>query len=215
MLQTPISLRSSFVAAICSNVLTLTWYFGAVMVARMVLGPILRRYGLPGSMGSSAIHKMVVSNWSATSAGESAGEIRSPREMSISSLSVSVMDWPATARSRSPLCVTMRATVLSRPDGWTRMRSPGLMTPLAICPAKPRNELSGRFTHCIGRRKGWLSARSSTFTVSRCESRTGPRYQSMLELGSTMLSPFKAETGMDTISNGGFSSLPRPEANWA
>jgi hypothetical protein len=43
-------------------------------------------------MGSSAIHTSVHSNWSATSAGASAAQITSPREMSISSSSVSVTD---------------------------------------------------------------------------------------------------------------------------
>jgi hypothetical protein len=56
--------------------------------------------------------------------GRVGGEITSPREMSISSASVSVTDWPATACAQVAAAVTMRATVLSRPDGCTRMRRP-------------------------------------------------------------------------------------------
>ncbi|MNR33106.1 hypothetical protein D3C85_1507490 [compost metagenome] len=42
-LQTPISFRSSFFAARCSSVLTLTLYFGAAAMAVTVLVPIFNR----------------------------------------------------------------------------------------------------------------------------------------------------------------------------
>ena len=65
-LQTPISFSASFFAARCSSVLTLTLYLGSVMVAVTCLVPIFIQYGRPGSIGSSAIQMIVVSNWSAT-----------------------------------------------------------------------------------------------------------------------------------------------------
>ena len=61
-----------------------------------------------------------------------AAAMTSPRLTSISDVRVSVTDWPATARGRSPSAVTMRATWLSRPEGSTRMRSPCCTLPLAI-----------------------------------------------------------------------------------
>ncbi len=64
----------------------------------------------PGSIASSLIQTMLASNWSASPAGSSAAQITSPRLMSISSASVSVIDWPSTASARSPSSVTMRAT---------------------------------------------------------------------------------------------------------
>ena len=118
-------------------------------------------------MGSSAIQMIVVSNWSATCGGALVQASTSPRLTSISSSSVSVTDWPATARSRSPSMVTMRATRLSRPDGTTRIFSPWLTVPLTIVPAKPRKSRFGRLTHCTGRRNGWCCRRSSISTVSR------------------------------------------------
>ena len=99
--------------------LTFTLYFGSVIVAATCLVPIFIQYGRPGSIGSSAIQTIVASNWSATAGGELVQASTSPRLTSISSSSVSVTDCPATARSRSPSNVTMRATRLSRPDGST------------------------------------------------------------------------------------------------
>ena len=136
-LHTPISFRASVLAATCSSELTLTLYLRSPICALTVRAPILRRYGRPGSIGSSAIQMIVASNWSATSAGADAVEITSPREMSISSTKVRVIDWPAIASLRSPSAVTMRA-VLSRPEGCTRTRSPVWTVPLATVPAKPR-----------------------------------------------------------------------------
>ncbi len=46
--------------------LTLTLYFGSVMVAVTCLVPILSQYGRPGSIGSSDIQTSAASNWSAT-----------------------------------------------------------------------------------------------------------------------------------------------------
>jgi len=121
--------------------------------------------------------------------------------MSISSLSVMVIDWPATACFRSPSWVTMRATVLSRPDGNTRTRSPGFTTPPTMRPEKPRKSRFGRLTHCTGMRKGPRCTRSlSISTVSRCSISVGPPYQGVLALGSVMLSPFSADIGIATNS---------------
>ncbi len=61
--------------------------------------------------------------------------------------------WPATATSRSPVCVTMRATVAMRRAGSTVTASPGRTSPPVIVPAKPRKSEFGRFTHCTGKRK--------------------------------------------------------------
>jgi len=47
-----------------------------------------------------------------------------------------------------------RATVLSRPEGSTRTRSPGRTVPPTTMPEKPRKSWSGRLTHCTGIRKG-------------------------------------------------------------
>ena len=106
----PISLSSSVFAARCSSVLTLTLYFGSVMVAVTCLVPILSQYGRPGSIGSSDIQTRAASNWSATPGRSDGAAMMSPRLQSISSASASVMAWPATARSRSPSIVTMRVT---------------------------------------------------------------------------------------------------------
>jgi hypothetical protein len=91
----------------------------------------------------------------------------SPRLTSISSSSVRVTDCPATARSRSPSRVTMRATRLSRPDVSTFTFSPGLTVPPTMVPAKPRKSRFGRLTHCTGSRNGWCCTLSSISTVSR------------------------------------------------
>jgi hypothetical protein len=109
----------------------------------------------------------VASNWSATLGSASVFANTSPRLTSISSSSVSVMDWPATATSRSPSIVTSRATLLSRPDGSTRTFSPGRIVPLTIVPAKPRKSRLGRLTHCTGRRNAAWRISSSISTVSR------------------------------------------------
>ena len=45
------------------------------------------------------------------------------------------IDWPGAACARSPSYVTTRTTRLSRPDGCTRMRSPGRTVPLTTVPA--------------------------------------------------------------------------------
>ena len=78
-----------------------------------------------------------------------------------------MIDCPATATSRSPSFVTMRATSLSLPDGRTRTRSPGRTEPPTMRPEKPRKFGSGRFTHCTGMRNGAFRSASSTSTVSR------------------------------------------------
>ena len=68
----------------------------------------------------------------------------SPRLTSISSASVSVTAWPATARSRSPSKVTTRVDGrLAARDGRTTTRSPGAIEPPAIVPAKPRKSELG------------------------------------------------------------------------
>ncbi len=72
--------------------LTLTLYLGSVMVAVACFVPILIQYGRPGSIGSSLIQMMVVSNWSATPGSESTPANTSPRLASISSASVIVTD---------------------------------------------------------------------------------------------------------------------------
>ena len=72
-MQTPISLSSSVLAAMCSSVLTLTLYFGCATVAPTVRVPSLSRYGRPGSIGSSFIQTMWASNWSATAGGDAGG----------------------------------------------------------------------------------------------------------------------------------------------
>ena len=97
MLQTPISLSSSVFAAVCSKVLTLTLYFGCDTDAPTVRVPSFSKYGRPGSIGSVLIQMMWHSNWSATPGGSEAAAMTSPRLMSISSVSVIVTDWPATA----------------------------------------------------------------------------------------------------------------------
>ncbi len=166
-MQTPISFRCSVFAARCSSVLTLTLYFGVAIVAPTVFAPIFSRYDRPGSISSSCIQMSIASNWSAMPAGESAATSMSPRLMSISSVSVIVIDWPATACSRSPSRVTMRATVLSLPEGSTRRRSPVRTDPPTMRPEKPRKSRFGRFTHCTGMRNGPFGRSSAISTVSR------------------------------------------------
>ncbi len=61
--------------------------------------------------------------------------IRSPREMSMSSASSSVTDWPAAASASSPSIVSIFVTVERRPDGSTTISSPGLTVPAATRPA--------------------------------------------------------------------------------
>ena len=73
-LQTPISLSSSVLAAVCSRVLTLTLYLGWATVAPTVRVPSFSRYGPPGEhLGSSLIQTRWHSNWSATPAGRRRG----------------------------------------------------------------------------------------------------------------------------------------------
>jgi hypothetical protein len=110
---------------------------------------------------------IVVSNWSATPGSDSDLANTSPRLTSISSSSVSVIDWPATASARSPSIVTSRVTLLSRPDGSTRTLSPGFTVPLTTVPANPRKSRLGRLTHCTGSRNGACRISFSISTVSR------------------------------------------------
>ena len=122
--------------------------------------------------------------------------------MSISSARVRVIDCPATAIGRSPLAVTMRVMRLSRPEGWARIASPGLTMPLEIVPEKPRKSRSGRLTHCTGMRNTSFCCRvSSSSTDSRKAISVGPWYQGVLSLGTSMLSPRSAESGIAVMSS--------------
>ncbi len=95
----------------------------------------------------------------------------------------------------------MRATRLSRPEGCTRMRSPGRRLPLASRPQKPRKSRLGRLTHCTGRRSAPACRRvSSISVVSRKPISVGPVYQGVRSLGDVMLSPFSAESGIVVMS---------------
>ena len=105
-------------------------------------------------MSVSAVHSSRASTAEATSGCRSTPARISPRDTSISSASVIVTDWPATATGRSPSCVTMRATLLARPEGRATTASPGLIEPLAIEPENPRKSRFGRLTHCTGKRNG-------------------------------------------------------------
>ena len=121
-------------------------------------------------------------------------QITSPRLTSISSSRVMVIDWPATARSRSP---STRDDALRRvrlrPEGSTLIAIAGLRTaPAAMVPEKPRKVWSGRFTHCTGMRNGpcrRIVSRPARFRDGRAGS--GRRYQGMACAGSTTLSPCK------------------------
>ena len=53
---------------------------------------------------------------------------------------------------------------------------PTLTWPDMTVPAKPRNEASGRLTHCTGKRSGALVLSARTSTVSRWASSEGPAY---------------------------------------
>jgi hypothetical protein len=61
---------------------------------------------------------------SVTAGGADASARTSPREVSISSASVMVTDWPAAARSTSPSKVTMRSIEEIRSDGMMRTGMP-------------------------------------------------------------------------------------------
>ena len=121
----------------------------------------------------------------------------SPREQSISSASVSVTASPATARVRSPSGPITRATLVIRPDGTIRTRSPTDTVPEPISPANPRKSRSGRLTHWTGIRNGRADARSASIgSASRCESRVGPSYHGMSSVAATMLAPVSPESGI-------------------
>ena len=62
----------------------------------------------------------------------------SPREMSISSVSVIVTAIGGKASATGPSAVSIDAMVDSRPDGSATTRSPGLRPPDATVPAYPR-----------------------------------------------------------------------------
>ena len=94
----------------------------------------------------------------------------------------------------------MRATWLVVPAGSTRIGSPGRMVPPTMRPENPRKSRLGRFTHCTGMRNGSVAVSSSTSTVSRKPSSVGPWYQPVWALGSTTLSPFSADIGMNVRS---------------
>ncbi len=128
-------------------------------MAETVCVPIFSQIGRPGSIGSSFIQTRSPRTGRPLRRIFGAA-ITSPREQSISSASVSVTDCPATASSRSPSNVTMRATVLVLPEGRTRTLSPGAIVPVATSPANPRKSRSGRLTHCTGMRNGLPGSRS-------------------------------------------------------
>jgi hypothetical protein len=68
-------------------------------------------------------------------------------------------------------------------------------------PEKPRKSRFGRFTHCTGIRNDCSARSSSTGTVSRKPSSVGPWYHGVFALGTTMLSPFSADSGMNVTSS--------------
>ena len=71
MLQTPISLSSSVLAAVCSSVLTLTLYLGWPMRRADGAGADLQQVRAgPGASGCSCIQTTWASNWSATAGGD-------------------------------------------------------------------------------------------------------------------------------------------------
>ena len=145
MLQTPISLSSSVFAARCSSVLTLTLYFGSVMVAATVLRADLQPVRPAGQ------HRLVAPSRRSSPrtgrrppAGRPAAAITSPRLTSISSASVSVTDCPATASSRSPsMRDDARDPALAPGGQHADARRPGATMPLTIVPAKPRKSRFG------------------------------------------------------------------------
>ncbi len=95
--------------------------------------------------------------------------------------------------------VTMRLTVLVRPDVATAMASPCAIRPLATVPEKPRKSRFGRLTHCTGKRNGLTVSAVSTSTVSRWPSSAGPVYQGVFALLAITLSPKRAEIGIGTM----------------
>ncbi len=95
----------------------------------------------------------------------------------------------------------MRLIRLSRPDGCTRMRSPGDNVPLVNMPQKPRKSRLGRLTHCTGSRAGCDWAWSATSIVSSRLINVGPWYHGVFGLGDVMLSPCSADSGTDVIDS--------------
>ena len=91
--------------------------------------------------------------------GRRAGDSTSPRLMSISSASVSVTDWPATASVEVAVDGDDALHLRSLPDGSTRTAVARRDPPPTIVPAKPRKSRFGRLTHCTGMRNGTLVRR--------------------------------------------------------
>ena len=136
----------------------------------------LEQVGRPSSMSCSAIQTMCASNWwlagwaSAREAGvppadvDLVGQCEGHRLLGDRLVEVSSI-------------VTMRSTVLCRPDGTTRTRSPGRTRPPTITPEKPRKSWPGRFTHWTGIRNGpsWACCPTGTVSSNRAGSGRGTR----------------------------------------
>jgi len=123
---------------------------------------------------------------------------------------VSVTDWPATARSRSPSKETIRVTVVSRPDGLITTRSPDCTDPPTIIPANPRKSWCGRLTHWTGIRNGPRCSRSSSIsTVSRYSSGDGPPYQGIRALRDRLGADAYPKRALDYLND-----WASPEKGW-
>ena len=90
--------------------------------------PIFSRYWRPGSISSSAIHSRCAANWSETS-GRALRARQHIAARDIDFVGQGQRDGIAghALRRRSPSMVTMRVTVLVRPDLATATASPGLI----------------------------------------------------------------------------------------
>ena len=149
-----LKIRSS---SILCRVLIFTLYFTSLTIA-FTSFVVWRRMYLPRPANFLVEeNQQIMASTSCRGSGVLLGlTSMSPREISISSLSVMATDIGGKASSSSPSMVWMALIVDSKPEGMTLIGSPGLKTPPAIRPAKPRKSCHlsecGRMTHCTGKR---------------------------------------------------------------
>ena len=141
---------------------------------------------------------MTLSNWSVVLAGASVVEITSPREMSISSSSVRVMDWPAVAvgqitvvrddsRNLAFLAGRLHAYAIAHGEPPRPQRCPSKAAKIEVGPVDPLDRKPKCGVFCMAR----ISSISTRFEVAH--QHVLPWYQGMCSLRSMMLSPLNAD----------------------
>ena len=131
------------------------------MTAHLVSRVAWRTMYLPDGFNFAGANQQTMASTSWVTAGWLwALAKRSPRELSISRSSVITTDIGAKASASSPSGPWMDLITAGRPEGREMISSPGLNTPPATRPAKPRKSWCASL---LGRITVWTEKRGSTW----------------------------------------------------